>query len=409
MKTPVDGRSAVEDVEQARQATGKPDFADLAVGLACGVAIAATALFLGVLPLNRHLTGSRDFVVYWATGQQLVHHANPYDGAAMGLIEHAAGFTGKGSYFMRNPPWSLPLAWPLGWISARAAALPWSLLMLALLIVSVRLLCQTLGRPGPSVRWLGYCFPPALLCVISGQTAILLLLGVVLFLRFYRTCPFAAGAALWLCTLKPHLFLPWAVVLLAWIVVTRAWRILLGAVAALAASCLLTEVVDPAAWSQYLHWADRSGIQHEFMPCLSVLLRDSINPAAGWLVFVLPAIGCVWALLYFWPRRHGWDWLEHGNLVLLVSLLVAPYCWLWDHSLALPALLYGASRTQSRGVLASLAILFLLLQVEPYAFMVGLESKLFLWPAVAWLVWYLVAIRTAPDPQPVASEALSLG
>ncbi len=108
-------------------------------------------------------------------------------------------------------------------------------------------------------------------------------------------------------------------------------------------------------------------------------------------------------LSFFWPRRHAWDWMEHGNLVMLVSLLVAPYCWLWDHSLAIPALLYGASRTSSRKVLAALAVLLIVLQVQPYVFQVGLNSKLFLWPAVAWIVWYGVAMRSART-QPGCSD-----
>ena len=373
----------------------RADFADLSMALACGLAIASTALFLAVLPLIQHLAGSRDFVVYWATGQQLAHHANPFDAAAMDRLEHAAGFTGTGSYFMRNPPWSLPLALPLGFMSARVAALPWSLLMLGLLALSVRMLWTMFGRPRTHIEWLGYCFPPALICVIAGQTALFLLMGLTLFLRLHRTRPFWAGAALWLCTLKPHLFLPWAAVLLLWIVVERQWRIVAGAVAALAASCALTTIIDPAAWSQYLHWAHRSGISHEFMPCFSVLLRDTVNPAAHWLVFVLPAIGCVWALAYFWPRRHRWDWMEHGNLVMLVSILVAPYCWIWDHSLAIPALLYGAWQSPSRKVLAALAVLLIALELQPYVFQVGLNSKLFLWPAVAWILWYVVALRSA--------------
>lgn len=137
----------------------KADVADLLIAFACGLTIASTALFLALLPLARHLAGSRDFVVYWATGQQLVHHANPFDTVAMGQLEHAAGFTGKGSYFMRNPPWSLPLALPLGFMGAQVAALPWSFLMLGLLVLSVRILWKMFGRPGTHIEWLGYCFP----------------------------------------------------------------------------------------------------------------------------------------------------------------------------------------------------------------------------------------------------------
>jgi len=385
----------------------RTDAAELAVALACALSVTMTALFLAVLPLIHHLAVSRDFVVYWATGQQLVHHGNPYDAVDMGHTEHGAGFEGKGVYYMRNPPWSLPLALPLGLASAQVAALPWSLMVLAILIACVRMLWKMFGTPGTHLEWLGYCFPPALICVIAGQTAIFILLGLVLFLRFHARRPFWAGAALWFCTLKPHLLLPFGAVLLLWIVLTKSYRILLGAAAATAASCALTELIDPHAWTQYLQWAHHSGIANEFIPCLSVLLRDAIHPAAPWLVFIPALVGSLWALVWFWPRRHTWDWLEHGNLVVLVSIFVAPYCWLWDHSIAIPALLFGIARTASRNKIAVLALLYVALLVQPFAFSVGLNSKLFLWPAAAWVIWYLVALRkqATAEPVPTATPA----
>jgi hypothetical protein len=371
----------------------KFDVVELLIGVACGAVIAANALFLAVIPLARHLSGGRDFVVYWATGQQLIHHANPYDPVAMGLLEHAAGYIGKGSYYMRNPPWSLPLALPLGYLNSRLAALPWSLLMLGILILSVRIVWGMWGKRDSQIAWLGYCFPPALQCVVMGQTSLFLLLGLVLFLRYHRTRPFWAGASLWLCTLKPHLFLPFGVALLLWIAVTRSYRILAGAAAALAASCALTEWIDPGAWGQYLHWAGRSGIASEFIPCLAVELRQAIAPAKDWIAFVPAAIACVWAAVWFWRKRQTWDWVEDGNLLMLVSVLVAPYCWIYDQCLAMPALLYAAAKTKSRKALGTLAVLFLVLELQPYLFGVGLESRIFLWPAFAWVAWYWGTMR----------------
>jgi hypothetical protein len=404
----VDKMASMTEIGNAPPA--RPNYAELILAIGCGLAITSTALFLGVIPLIRHLAGSRDFVVYWATGQQLLHHANPYDALIMGNAEHAAGFVGKGSYYMRNPPWSLPLALPLGFVSARVAALPWSLLMLGLLVISVRLLWKMFGgaeaHAGRPLDWIGYCFPPALQCVVMGQTSLFLLFGLVLFLRLHRTRPFWAGAALWFCTLKPHLFLPWGVALLMWIVVSRRYRVLAGAAAAMAASCLLTEWIDPAAWAQYMHWAHTSGISNEFIPCFSVLLRNIIDPAAKWIAFVPSVLGCLWAFGYFWRHRHQWNWMEQGNLLMLVSILVAPYCWFYDQCLAMPALFYVACRTASRKVLAGLGILYILIVIQPYAMGIGLESKMYLWPALAWLAWYLWArnsARNAPQAQIAAA------
>jgi hypothetical protein len=357
--------------------------------IACALAILYTVLFLCLLPFNRQVVARRDFIVYWATGQQLVHHGNPYDPAALNQIEHDAGFKGGASYYMRNTPWALPLAIPLGYFGAQASALPWSLFMLALLIASVRLLWKMLGQPGRHLDWLGYCFPPALFCVILGQTSVLLLFGLVLFLRFHRTRPFCSGAALWLCTIKPHLFLPFALVLLVWIFVSRSYRILAGALAAMAAGGAITELVDPHAFGQYVYYMRTSVVTHEFTACFGDLLRDKIDPNAEWLAFIPALLGGIWALIYFWPRRHQWDWLDDGNLLVLVSVLVAPFGWIFDQSLALPAVMVAAARTQSRLLLSLLAVIYIFIEIEVNRF--DLHSAAYLWTAPAWLIWYLVA------------------
>ncbi|MGD1106644.1 MAG: glycosyltransferase family 87 protein [Terracidiphilus sp.] len=374
----------------------KREFTALFIAIACALGVVYTTLFLSILSFNPAIVARRDFIVYWATGHQLVQHGNPYDPDALNRIERNAGFSGPGSYFMRNTPWALPLAFPLGYFSPTASALPWSLVMLGLLIASVRILWNSIGLASSHLDWLGYCFPPALYCVNLGQTSILLLFGLAVFLRLHKSRPFAAGAALWLCTVKPHLFLPYALVLLVWIVVSRSYRILAGGAAAFAVGALITALVDPAAWSQYAYYMRTSVITREFTPCLGDLLRDRINPSAEWIAFIPAVLGCIWALIYFWPRRHAWDWLEHGSPLLLVSLLVAPFGWIFDQSVALPAILYAVSRNPSQTMLSLLALIYVLIEVQivsPF----GLHSALYLWIAPVWLVWYLFARASARE------------
>jgi hypothetical protein len=394
---------------------GERDGARLAMTAACGLGVVTTGLFLVMLARTGGMPSSCDFASYWATGQQLVHHANPYDPSVMGKLEHAAGFVGKGSSYMRNPPWALPLTLPLGLFSAHAAVLPWSLAVLGVLALSMVTLRRPLRLSGAPLQALGYCFPPALQCVLIGQTSLLLLLGLALFLRLHRTRPFLAGAGLWMCTLKPHLFLPFGVVLLAWILISRSYKIVAGAVAAGAASCLLTVWIDPAAFSQYLHWARSSGIANEPFPCLGVLFRNLIDPGAEWLVFVPCVAGCGWALWFFWSRRESWDWLEHGSLLMLVSLFVAPYCFVFDQCLAIPALLYAASRVSSPRLLTTLAGFYLLLEIQPW-FHLGAKAFFYsqLWQAPAWLAWYVLARASERKashaaPLPVAAEIVTVG
>ena len=379
-------------------AQAKPDIAEVLMASAIGLMLTFTALFLGVMPLT-DMAGKRDFVVYWATGQQLIHHANPYDKDAVMRIERSAGLpTEAGTLYMRNLPWSLPLALPLGLMGLHAAAILWTLALLACLALSVRLLWRMHGRTRNYLPWLGVSFTPALICLTMGQTSLFALLGYVLFLDLHRRRPFMAGIALSLCALKPHLFLVFGVVLLAWILVSRSYKILAGSAAGLAASCAAVFCIDPKAWIQYAQMMRTTGFVTEHVPCLSVALRLWLSPQTVALTYLPAALGCAWALGYFWRRRHAWDWMKDGSLLMLVSLLSAPYSWVYDDCLAMPALLHGAYITRSRILLGAFALASIVIMVE----LVGgikLPSVYYLWTAPAWLAWYLLACATARGPK----------
>jgi hypothetical protein len=198
---------------------------------------------------------------------------------------------------------------------------------------------------------------------------------------------------LWLCALKPHLFLAFGVVLVAWVVVKGCYTVLLGASAAMAVSCGAAWLIDPSAWSDYAQMMRTYGIEREFIPCWSVVLRLWVNPAAMWLQYPLPALGCTWAVAYFWKRRHTWDWSKDGSLLMLVSILSAPYCWVFDQAVAIPALLQGAYLTRSRILLALLAVASLVIEIGLVCG-IKLPSAFYLWTAPAWLAWYLFAAST---------------
>src|SRR5580658_9612255 len=170
------------------------DLADLSIALITGLFLAMIALSLVTVPLAGKMVGFRDFVAYYATGRQLVHHADPYDSEAIRRIEDQAGLPVKGVLLMRNPPWGLPLAYPLGFFNVRIAFVVWSLLMLGCLLIPLYLIRQMHGSPPNQIHWLAFSFTPALMCVNMGQTSLFALLGLALFLRFHRTHPFGAGA-----------------------------------------------------------------------------------------------------------------------------------------------------------------------------------------------------------------------
>ena len=348
--------------------------------------------------MSDRIASQKDFISYWAAGQQLIHGANPYDYEAVRHLELATGREDSNPLIMRNPPIAFFLALPLGLVSAKNGLVLWLFTLLACLSVSIRLIWLLNGRPESRFHLLGYVFAPALACLMAGQFGIFLLLGVLLFLYFHQSRPFLAGSALLFCAMKPHLFLPFAIVLLLWIVVRKAYIILAGFFSALLASCALSYCFDIHAWSQYMQMMHTGKALDEPVPVLSVVLRFLIDRHAVWIQFLPEIAACCWALWYFWKRRNRWSWMKDGLLLLLVSEMCAPYGWFTDEAMALPAILYGVYRAEESmrsllplGLIAGIALIELFAGVQ-------IISPYYLWTTPAWLAWYLYATRRKSLP-----------
>src|ERR1700733_12711133 len=110
---------------QRRRLQSVADF--LVVGI-CTASLAIIVVGICAALLGNHAAGSRDFVEYWASGQLLAHHANPYDGDAILKIERSVGGypSDLPPLIMWNPPPALLLVLPLGFVGSRAGELLWS-------------------------------------------------------------------------------------------------------------------------------------------------------------------------------------------------------------------------------------------------------------------------------------------
>ena len=359
------------------------------------IALAAAAVVLAayIIGFNDDSAAKTDFIGYWAAGHQLVRGQNPYDIQAVRALEVAAGRDPSVPMLvMRNPPLALFMALPLGWIGPKAGLILWDFFLIGTLGLASCLLWRINGQPDSLLNFFGFAFPPAVACLMAGQTGILLLLGLVLFLLLFKDRPFLAGASLLLCALKPHCFVPFGIALLFWCVTTeKGYRILAGFAVALTASCALAYVIDPRAWGQYEAMMRAGGALNEIVPKLSAQLRLAIDPHAVWIQFVPEIAASIWAVWYFSTRRQTWDWLDHGMILLLVGAISTPFGFLTDETMLLPAILAGAYRCmESRRPLWPLAVLTLagVLELEMGATII---SPYYLWTTPAWLCWYLYA------------------
>ncbi len=341
--------------------------------------------------------GHHDTRFFWASGDLLVHGANPYDENAVGHMQAALGIPVTGNDVVRNPPYTLFLTIPLGFLQPWETVPVWSLMLAVCLGLSVWALRAALDEPyDHKYLWLAWGFAPAILSIEMGQTGVILLLGLALFLRFYASRPLWAGAALSLCAIKPHLFLPFGVVLLLWIATRKRWQILAGAALALAIESGIAMEFDHAVWAHYFAAMRTQGLERLHLPTFGRTLRLLVDPGAIWLEFIPAALGCAWALWYFRRNRERWDWRTYGSLLTLVSMVVAPYAWFTDQAIALPAILFALLGTKRprRGSLTLLLVLMIAAIVERFM-TETLYFPVFMWQGVAWLGWYLYATSNA--------------
>lgn len=365
------------------------------------IVIAGHCLVLGILAfgLTNKSAAKRDFISYWAAAHQLLNGSNPYDIEAVQNLESVTGGQDNQPLLvMRNPPVAFFLVLPLGLVAPKTGLILWLFVLLSCLSASIWLLWLLNGRPDNRFHLMGYAFAPALACLMAGQVGIFILLGLVLFLYFQQSRPSLAGAALLLCTIKPHLFLPFAIVLLLWVAKRKCYRIIAGFSAALFGSCALSLWFDIHAWSQYSQMMHVGGALNEPVPVLSVAFRFLIDCKAVWLQFLPEAIACVWAIWFFWRHRNHWSWMDQGMLLLLVSAMCTPFGWFTDESMLLPAILSGLYRAvDSRrsllplGLIAGAALIEVLVPVK-------ITSPFYLWTTPAWLASYLYATRSRPKP-----------
>ena len=379
---------------------------ECAIVMVWSFASAAMAFAVLTLLINGNNPAGRDDVSFWAASHLFAAHANPYEAAATLALERSVGFPkADQALIMRNPPYALPLVLPLAPFQIKGASLMWSLLLLISLLLSIHIFWITSGRPANWIHRIGYTFGPAMICILGGQSALFALLGLVLFLHLHRDHGFAAGASLWLCALKPHLFLPFGLVLLVWALATRRYRLLAGAAVALALSTAITLWIDPAAFTQYNSMMHSQNLQGEFIPSIGYLIRNAAPHHPAWLQYLPTAFACIWAVYFFLSRRNSWNWLTDGAVLMLVSIATSPYAWLSDQSLLIPAVLTGAFRARSRIELGLLALSSALVGIVQFAG-VNMHSVVFI--SALQSGWRGICTRLAGNAESKAQMALKL-
>lgn len=275
---------------------------------------------------------------------------NPYDGGLMHAVQLAVGQSPAVTIMMWNPPWLPVLLAPVLSLPFEASALCWFVCNLGFIAVIAALTPRALGYAAqpPWMYGLAVCFLPFIDCLQLGQLSLLFTAGFVLFLDSVRSKRyFASGLALVLISIKPHLFLPFFVAVVAWLFGLEAAarrRFVLGVVTGMGLLVCLTTAL---ASESLLWWIDglRSPVSgYGVVPvaqwkkatlasALRSLLNERIGHAPLWPLWLFPCLGTIGASLFFFRSRRKLDWSVTAPALVCIGFLCASYGWLFDQSL----------------------------------------------------------------------------
>jgi hypothetical protein len=373
------------------------------------VGLAAVGFLADKLATGPTALKPRDFAEYWSSGAANLRGQNPYDPAVLMDYQHRMDPDRERAVMMWNPPWSLALYMPLGWLSPGWATLLWVALQLAAVGLGCDLLWRTFGGPA-RYRWValfvGLPFVGAWWTVSFGQNAGFLLLGLAGFAYFRKIDrPAVAGAFAALTALKPHLLAVFGV-LFVLDAITRKGRIALATGAGvLAVSLGLAVLANPDVIEQYRTAVRDPGegaipLDAWKLPVASYWIRVKIDPTAFWIQFVPCAVACLGFAAYRLGRGKDWDWAAELPGVVWVSVITTAYGgWIFDLAVLLVPVIGAAvkvanARAWTLGACLQAALLVILVIPNVWTFAL---HELF-WVAPAVLVVYAVAIAAPGRP-----------
>jgi len=364
-------------------------------------------LIMGLLILAYQLSGlvarpgvlADDYVEYWAAGRLNLSGANPYAADQLLPLERAAGRKTE-VLLMWNPPWTLALAMPLALFSYPISRLMWLILSIVMILMATNWTWTLLGGTTQK-RWLpaviAFSFFPTIIVLRMGQIGPVLLLGVVGFLHFeHKKQYWLAGAFAALLAIKPHLLYLVCISILVWSIGRRRWGILGGGAIVLLSATLTAMMFNPHVITQYLSATMADSPLVWMTPTFGSLLRLLFGFERKWLVFIPMVAGIFWLGLVGLRHRADWLWADRIPLLLLVSVVTAPFGWSFDQVVLIPVLLQAMIRvfaTSCARLVSGAIISYLAINIVAFAIHARFNDFWQLWLTPVLLIWYLLAQR----------------
>ena len=293
-----------------------------------------------------------DFYLLWSAGALLHEGQNPYDLETFSHQLEAIGW--PSTEFAKkfpHPVNTLWLYWMFALLPFKLSLALWSVASLVAILACSSALIGALAIRGGGSKGLmlfsAALFPPTLGTIIWGQMNGVLLLGVTLFAVGWRNARyFLAGLSLSLVTLKPHLFVPFSLVIFISELRLRRAMCLLGCAMGFALQVGIACAIAPDCLAWYVQ--SFNGHLDESLRICGATLGQLVECSSS-LRVVRPALLVVGALLSLWlVRRRGYSLETLLGVVLPISVCVAPYSWMHSFVVLIPNFLLLLERFGTR-------------------------------------------------------------
>jgi hypothetical protein len=155
-------------------------------------------------------------------------------------------------------------------------------------------------------------------------------------------------------------------------------------------------ILNPITSSQYWNATVADSPLVWMTPTFGSLLRLIFGFPLTWLQYVPMVGGAIWLALYGVRCRKEWLWARRISLLLLVSVMTAPFGWSFDQVVLIPVVLevaYLTMAARNSRVTWGLAISYIIINIAAFALNTRVWNFWLLWYAPAMLVWYLLARR----------------
>jgi len=153
---------------------------------------------------------------------------------------------------------------------------------------------------------------------------------------------------------------------------------------------------NPHVITQYLSATDATSPLVWMTPTFGSLLRLLFGPERTWMQFVPMVPGIFWLGLYGLRHRAEWLWTDRISVLLLVSVVTAPFGWPFDQVVLIPAVLQATIQlfATNRGRIVYVAILsYLAVNMAAFAIHGRFSNFWQLWFVPVLLILYLLVQR----------------